>query len=131
MSQKQCAGPQVEEFGHAERIEIPMPGGFTYAGEAAYYRREDLVDRRKVVYGNIVAPSPNPMTEHTTPHERQQPGGAIQPETEAPDEIIPEGLQQERKNPYSPTRGRTSSPRRSQRIGSLTPSGPIDHLQAR
>lgn len=110
MPQKQHAGPQVEEVVQAEYIEVPMLGGFAYAGEAAYYRRrEDLVDRRKGAYDNVVAPSAHPMTEHTTPRQREQTGGAIQPETEAPDESIPEGLKRERKGPYSPTRGRTSS----------------------
>lgn len=89
MSQKHRAGPLVEEFGQADRIEIPMPGGFVYAGEAAYHQREDLLDRLKGAYDNVAARSANPMTEHTTPHQREQPSSAIHSRPKRPIDYFP------------------------------------------
>ena len=55
-------------------------------------QQEGLRDRRGGAADNIVPQSEKPMREHRTPHEDAQPGSAIQPETEAPDEGTPERL---------------------------------------
>lgn len=95
--------PKAERHTH---VAVPSPGGFSYAGEAAHYLSDDLVDRRKGTYDNVVPPSAEPLKEHSTPHEREQTGGAVQPEVAPPDESTPEGLKRKRKGPYGPTRGR-------------------------
>lgn len=71
--------------------------------------KADLVDRRKGAYDNVVPPSPSPLKEHRTGPEQAQPGSAVMPEADPPDESVPEGLKRDRKGPYSPTRGRNTT----------------------
>jgi len=68
--------------------------------------KSDLVDRRKGAYDNVVPPSSTPLKEHRDDHEPQR-GSAAMPETDPPDESVPEGLQRSRKGAYSPVRGRS------------------------
>jgi len=68
--------------------------------------KSDLVDRRNGAFDNVVPPSPEPLKENRTGYDPIGRGSAAMPETNPTDDSIPEGLQRERKGPYSPTRGR-------------------------
>jgi hypothetical protein len=74
-------------------------------------RASDLRDTRQGNYDPATNP-PKENTSQTTPHERAQPGGAVQGEPVpdfSEDAELPEGLKREPKGPYSRTAGRGNS----------------------
>jgi hypothetical protein len=73
-------------------------------------QHSDLQDRRNGAFDRVTGKSPEPLKEHTTPHQAAQWGADVRPETEPSDEGVPEGLRREPKHPLNPTDGRGDKP---------------------
>ena len=73
-------------------------------------QHSDLQDRRQGAFDRVTEKPVQPEKQHITPHQAEQWGADVRPETEPSDEGVPEGLRREPTHPINPTTGRGGVP---------------------